>query len=74
MKTKIIIGGAIMYDKIATLKVIKTDMVNWEIFYLDEVTGEKWVEEKPHSEMHGGGPSQLRLIEKFPWEEDGDKE
>lgn len=71
MKKPIIIpGGAILYDKIATLKKVKTDVINWEIFYLDEITGEKWVEEKPYSEMHAGGPSQLRLLEKFPWEDE----
>ena len=29
---------------------------------------EKWFEEYPDSEFHGGGLPQLRLIKKFPWE------
>lgn len=65
---KIIESGSIMESKISKLKKVKTDLDNWEIFYVDEQTNEKWVEEKPNSEMHGGGPSRLLLIEKFPWE------
>jgi hypothetical protein len=56
------------YAKRASLKQIQIDGVNWLIYYFDEETGEKWVEEYPHSELHGGGPPQLRKIEKFPWE------
>lgn len=68
MKEYIIQSGAEMDSKVETLKKIKVDNVNWKIFYLDEKTEEKWVKEYPHSEMHGGGPSQLRLIDQFPWE------
>jgi hypothetical protein len=68
MEQNIIQSGVIMDNKIATLKQIKVDNVNWEIFYLDEETGAKWVKEYPHSEMHGGGQAQLRLLDKFPWE------
>lgn len=72
MKNEVIIpGGEDLYAKIATLKEIKIDSENWLIYYIDEKSNEKWVEEKPHSEMHGGGPSQLRLLDKFPWEDDG---
>jgi len=60
--------GAEMYDKIESLKEIKVDAVNWVTYYLDEQTGEKWIDEKPYPEMQAGGPSQLRLIRKFPWE------
>jgi len=58
-----------LYKKEASLKKIKIDNINWLTYYLDENTGQKWVKEYPHSEYHGGGAPQLRLIEKFPWEE-----
>jgi len=62
----IIIKGEDVYQKRDQLHLIK--QLNWENFYVDDSTQEKWIEEYPHSEMHGGGPPQLRLIEKFPWE------
>lgn len=61
-----IITGEEFYIKKEQLKLIQ--QFNWENFYIDEATGEKWIEEFPNSSMHGGGPPQLRLIEKFPWE------
>lgn len=57
-----------LYKKLEVLKEVKADPVNWLIYYLDEKTGEKWLKEYPHSEYHGGGAPQLRLIDKFPWE------
>lgn len=65
MDTKIVIGEA-FYAKQKQLRLLK--QLNWENYYIDEATNEKWVEEYPHSEMHGGGPPQLRMIETFPWE------
>jgi hypothetical protein len=61
-----IITGEEFYRKRTQLKLV--EQVNWENYYLDEVTGEKWIEEFPQSEMHGGGIPQLRLLGKFPWE------
>lgn len=60
--------GDEMYKKIETLKQVSIDGVNWQIYYLDEISGEKWIKEYPESQYHGGGSSQLRLINKFPWE------
>ncbi len=48
---------------------IKIDVINWETYYLDEKTGEKWIEEYLFPEMQAGGLSQLRIIERFPWEQ-----
>lgn len=56
--------------KIETLKLIKVDSVNWFSYYLDENLGQKWKEDRPDSGYHGGGHPRLRLIDKFPWEED----
>jgi hypothetical protein len=61
-----ILTGKEYYEKINQLKLIK--QLNWENYYLEENTGKKWIEEYPKSEMHGGGPPQLRLLQKFPWE------
>ena len=35
---------------------------NWEIEYLDPSTGDRWLMDYPHSEMHGGGPPRLRRL------------
>lgn len=64
----IILSGALQDEKINSLKEVKVDSINWKIFYLDPLSGEKWIKEYPNSEMHGGGPSILRRIEKFQWE------
>jgi hypothetical protein len=63
---KVILVGEDFYKKRETLKKIFIDKEKWLVYYLDEITGQKWVEEYPHAEMHGGGPPQLRLIEEFP--------
>ena len=67
-ESTIIPSGKFMEDKIDTFSKIKVDVENWEIYYLDERTGEKWLKEYPFSEAQGGGPPQLRLLMKFPWE------
>ena len=47
---------------------IGTDETGWLVYFVDRDSN-RWVEEYPNSEYHGGGNPQLRLIEKFPWEE-----
>jgi hypothetical protein len=68
MNSTIIQSGVLMDKKISTLKEVKIDSINWAIFYFDEKNCEKWVEEYPLAYLQAGGPPQLRLIEKFPWE------
>lgn len=68
MKNDVIIKGVDFYVKRDTLKEVKVDKVNWNAYYIDERTNEKWIEEYLYPEMQAGGPPQLRLIEKFPWE------
>jgi len=63
-----IIKGDEFYKKRDQLKKLQTDKVNWNIYYIDETTGEKWIQEYPDSELHGGGAPQLRNVAKFPWE------
>lgn len=64
-----LIRGKEFYKKKETLKKIEVDNINWVVYYLDETTGEKWIEEYPFSEMQSGGPPQLRQLKYFPWEE-----
>ncbi|MDX2049439.1 MAG: hypothetical protein SFU87_21815 [Chitinophagaceae bacterium] len=66
----IIIKGQAFYLKRDSLKEIQTDCINWVTYFVDEKTGEKWIEEYIYPEMQGSGPPQLRLIKKFPWEAD----
>jgi hypothetical protein len=65
---EIVLKGNELNDKKLILKMVEVDQVNWRTYYIDEKRSEKWVEEHPNSQMHGGGPSELRLIDKFPWE------
>lgn len=68
MNHTIVLEGEIMYEKIQKLKQLKIDGENWLTFYVDDANGDKWVQEYPHSAYHGGGSSQLKLLDKFPWE------
>lgn len=54
--------------KLSTFTEVRVDPTNWNIYYIEESTGEKWQKEYPNSEHHGGGAPQLRKIDKFPWE------
>jgi len=47
------------------LKKLKVNVENWLVFCVDEANGDKWVKEYPHSEYHGGGSVQLKLLDKF---------
>jgi hypothetical protein len=67
MQENVILIGEKFYEKQKRLKLVK--QLNWENYYIDELTSEKWLEEYPNSQLHGGGVPQLRLIEKFPWDE-----
>lgn len=67
-KPRIIESGLILEEKIKTLKKLKVDVEKWEVFYVDERTHEKWIREFPFAYLQAGGPPQLRLLEKFPWE------
>lgn len=67
-QTKIIQGDELDLKKIKLQKV-RVDNINWLVYYIDENTNEKWVEEYINSGLHGGGPPQLRLLDKFPWEQ-----
>jgi hypothetical protein len=67
MQEIVILTGEEFYEKQKRLTLVK--QLNWENYYIDERTGEKWLQEYPNSRLHGGGPPQLRLVEKFPWDE-----
>ncbi|UOK41625.1 MULTISPECIES: Imm27 family immunity protein [Flavobacterium] len=56
-----------LLEKKKTLTKVKTDDSGWYTYYVDE-NSQKWLEEYPNSECHGGGLPQLRLLDKFPWE------
>lgn len=66
----IILTGTEFDKKLQYLRLIKKDNLNWEIYYIDDSTGEYWLKEYPQSYAHGGGYPQLRLIEKPSWIED----
>jgi hypothetical protein len=67
--SKILVGKD-FNEKIRSLKKVRADGSKWEVYYTDTATGEKWIEDYPSSEYHGGGPPRLRMVEKFPWEEE----
>lgn len=46
----------------AKLKKVRSDPDKWEVEYVDEASGEKWILDYPNSEEHGGGSPRLRRI------------
>ena len=45
------------------LQKIASDAMGWETLFRDPRDSRLWEHTYPHSEMHGGGPPQLRVIE-----------
>ena len=45
------------------LKKVHFDTNKWDIVYIDEATGERWIMDFPFPEAHGGGTPRLRKIE-----------
>jgi hypothetical protein len=46
------------------LQRIRADVSGWTILYRDPDDGRYWELTYPQSEMHGGGPPQLRWLSK----------
>ncbi|NLX06645.1 MAG: hypothetical protein GXY33_16025 [Phycisphaerae bacterium] len=44
------------------LNLIRVDVESWITEYVCPETGGRWIEDYPHSEMHGGGPPRLRRV------------
>lgn len=44
------------------LDKVSDDPMMWVSVYRCPVTGELWVKDHPHGELHGGGPSRLRTV------------
>lgn len=65
---EIILEGRDLDAKIRSLEKVKIDPDFYRTYYRDAETGEKWVLEDLFTATVGGGPPQLRMIERFPWE------
>ena len=60
--------GKELNEKIKFLKKIKVNPDNWEIYYTDPQSKEKWMKKYLESELHGGGAPILCKVDMFPWE------
>jgi hypothetical protein len=45
------------------LERVSVSQSGWEILYKDLRDGRYWEKYFPHSEMHGGGPESLRVVD-----------
>jgi len=68
----IVVEGRIAVDETETriqglvqteLQRIAADSSGWEILFRDPSDGRFWELTRPQSEMHGGGPRRLHVIE-----------
>lgn len=66
--TNIILTGEEYRKKKTTLNKVCSDPSGWLNYYTD-ADSNKWIEEYPNSEYHGGGSPQLRQVTVFPWEQ-----
>ena len=46
------------------LQKLGVDATGWETIYSDPDDNRLWEHTYPHSEMHGGGPPELRVIDR----------
>jgi hypothetical protein len=55
--------GTDAVDYAKNLRKVRVDAVAWEIEYIDDATGERWLMDYPRGDLQGGGPPRLRRIE-----------
>jgi hypothetical protein len=48
------------------LEEVRTDVTNWIVIFRHRDTNQLWELSYPQSELHGGGPRRLRLIDSAP--------
>ena len=44
------------------LQQVRIDAARWETEYVCPLTRLRWIEDYPHSELHGGGAPRLRRV------------
>jgi hypothetical protein len=44
------------------LRKVSSNPDTWEVEYVDDSTGERWLMDYPESEYHGGGSPRLRKL------------
>ncbi|MFH0341547.1 MAG: Imm27 family immunity protein [Chromatiales bacterium] len=44
------------------MRKVGVDADRWEIEYIDDGTGDRWLLDYPESEQHGGGSPRLRKV------------
>jgi hypothetical protein len=64
----IVLYGEFRDQKIATLRCLGTNPKRRETYYVDEESGEKWIQEYSGYERPGTDSSQLRKVFEFPFE------
>jgi len=52
--------GAAAVAYASRLRKLSVNAETWEVEYVDDDTGQRWVMDHPQSELQGGGPPRLR--------------
>ena len=58
--------GAVAIEFAKGLRKVGVNARTWEVEYIDDATGERWIMDYPQSELHGGGPPRLRSCRAVP--------
>jgi hypothetical protein len=61
-----LVGSKALEYANAHLRKVRVIAEKWETEYEDVITGDVWLLDYPHSQLHGGGEPRLRKIEKKP--------
>jgi hypothetical protein len=54
------LSGAAAVEYAKRLRKVSVNAQTWEVEYIDDATGQRWVMDYPQSELQGGGPPRLR--------------
>ena len=57
-----VLQGAEALEYAKRLRKVGVDTERWEIEYIDDDTGDRWLLDYPESEQHGGGSPRLRKL------------
>ena len=49
-------------EALSRMRKITSDSSGWNILHRDDSSGQLWETTYPRSEMHGGGPRELRSV------------
>jgi hypothetical protein len=54
------LNGAAAVEYAKRLRKVSVNAQTWEVEYIDDANGARWIMDYPHSQLQGGGTPRLR--------------